>query len=76
MLGLGIYVGTQIVGRLLRYLLLSPMLVDWSTANGITNEVFDEPMELVGAMSFLMSMLALWRDRRSYPKEQDHAEYQ
>ncbi len=69
MLGLGIYVGTQILGRLIGYLLRTPMLVDWSTVNAITNEVFDEPMESVGAMCFLMSMLALWRDRRSHPKE-------
>jgi len=64
MLGLGIYVGTQILGRLVEYLLLTPMLIDWSTANAITNEVFDEPVELLGAMCLAISMVALWQERR------------
>lgn len=75
LLGMGIYVGTQILGRLVEYVLLSPLLADWSRTYAINNEVFDEPLELVGAMSFLLSMLALWHERLergSYPKEQNH----
>ena len=76
LLGMAIYVGTQILGRLVEHLLLSPLLVGWSRTYAINNEVFDEPLELVGAMSFLLSMVALWHDRRSYPKEQNHGKYQ
>ena len=68
LLGIGIYVGMEMLEYLFEYLLLSPLLVGWSTAHAIGTEVFEEPLELVAAMSFLLSMLALWHDCMSDPR--------
>ena len=67
LLAIGIYVGMEILQHLVQYLLLSPLLVGWSTAHAIGSGVFEEPLELVVAMSFLLSMLALWHDCMSEP---------
>ena len=64
LLGIGIHVGMEILKYLIGYLLLSPLLVGWSTAHAIGTEVFEEPLELVAAISFLLSMLAYWAGSR------------
>ena len=68
LLGTVIYVSMEILEHLVEYLLLSPLLVGWSTAHAIGAEVFEEPLELVAGISFLLSMLALWHDCMSDPQ--------
>ena len=46
--GCGLYIGTQLIGRVMERLL------------DIENRVVDEPLECVGAACFLMCMVSLW----------------
>lgn len=66
-LGVGVYVGAQILGKGFEKLLKSEVLINWRRANHIGHRLLDEPLELWAAACFLMSMLALWN--RHVPAE-------
>ena len=59
-LGVGVYLGAQILGKGFEKLLKSELLINWRRANHVGHRILDEPLELWAAACFLMSVLALW----------------
>ena len=57
--GLGLYVGTQIVGRSVEKW-VAGAAPDWAQATNFSNSFIDEPLEFAAALCLAMSVLRLW----------------
>ena len=66
LLGVGVYAVSQVMGAAFRHLLRTDWLTTWREQYGVSHRVLDEPLELWGALCFLVSMLVLWKTRRAY----------
>ena len=60
--GAGVYLCAQVGGTIFDRVCKSSSVVDWGSGRTIlTNRVLAEPVELLGAMSFLVAAAMLWR---------------
>lgn len=57
--GLGLYVGTQIVGRAVEKW-VEAAAPDWVATVSFSNSFIDEPLELAGGLCLVMAVLRLW----------------
>ena len=64
LLGVGCYFVAQLLGRLFKLISQSDAARAWHKAHGVLgHRVVDEPIELLGAVAFLLSVVTLWRRR-------------
>jgi hypothetical protein len=64
LLGVGCYFVAQVLGHLFKLISQSDAARAWHKAHGVLgHRVVDEPIELLGAVAFLLSAVTLWRWR-------------
>jgi len=63
LLGAAIYVGAQLLGHCFEAAMRLGPLLEWRRAHDVGHRIVDEPLELLGAISLWISMLAIWHRR-------------
>lgn len=64
-LGIGMYLGSQAVGRVIKMVYRSGIIPHRWVMYALSKGVISEPVETLGALSFMLSMIAFWGATRS-----------
>jgi len=65
LLGAGMFVGSQLLGALVREVLKTDWLADLQRTHGLCHRVVDEPLEVVAAACIMVSAVCMWRSTRA-----------
>lgn len=74
LLGVGVCMFAQLAGNVLHRVIKMPSIIEWSKKHKLSNQFFDEPLDLWGAICVFTSMIVAWQLYRSKDSRQDALE--